>query len=178
MTVITRPAAGGPVPLLRRAGRGIGSLGGVVVVLLLAELLTRLEILPSRFLPPPSVVFTTLIGELGSPVAWWAILDTLRGWAIGLGLATLDVREHSERHHAALAALVDRVGELDGPYADLDRAARTAYLSHEMASRRPLVGAVRDDLAPRRPRSSTSSTPSGWPWTPTAATPWRPTSSR
>jgi ABC-type nitrate/sulfonate/bicarbonate transport system permease component len=89
VTVITRPAAGGPVPLLRRAGRGIGSLGGVVVVLLLAELLTRLEILPSRFLPPPTVVFTTLIGELGSPVAWWAILDTLRGWAIGLGLAIL-----------------------------------------------------------------------------------------
>ena len=77
-----------------------------------------------------------------------AILRLIRTTrAIGLGLATLDVREHSERHHAALAVLVDRVGELDQPYADLDRAARTAYLSHEMASRRPLVGAVRDDLA-------------------------------
>ena len=77
-----------------------------------------------------------------------AILRLIRTTrAIGLGLATLDVREHSERHHAALAVLVDRVGELEQPYAELDRAARAAYLSREMASRRPLVGAVRDDLA-------------------------------
>ena len=76
-----------------------------------------------------------------------AILRLIRTTtAVGLGLATLDVREHSERHHAALAALVDRVGELDQPYADLDRPARIAYLSREMASRRPLVGAVRGDL--------------------------------
>nr|WP_274636449.1 ABC transporter permease [Microbacterium bovistercoris] len=87
MTVLSRPAASGPATLLRRMGRGVGALGGVVVVLLLAELVTRLEILPSRFLPPPSVVIVTLVGELGTPQAWWAILDTLRGWAIGLGIA-------------------------------------------------------------------------------------------
>lgn len=89
MTVITRPAPSGPTTLLQRLGSGVGALGGVVVVLLLAELVTRFEILPSRFLPPPSIVFTTLVGELGTSGAWWAILDTLRGWAIGLGLAVV-----------------------------------------------------------------------------------------
>jgi len=76
-----------------------------------------------------------------------AILRMIRtATAAGMGLATLDVREHSEKHHAALACLVDRLGELETPYADLDRPARTALLSREMAGRRPLLGAGRADL--------------------------------
>lgn len=59
----------------------------------------------------------------------------------GTQLATLDVREHSGKHHAALAGLFDRLGELERPYDDLDRSDRIALLSREMASRRPLVGA-------------------------------------
>ena len=108
-----------------------------------------------------------------------AILRLIRTTrAIGLGLATLDVREHSERHHAALAVLVDRVGELDQPYAELDRAARTAYLSHEMAGRRPLVGAVRDDLAPEATAVLDVFDAIRVALDTTAATPWRPTSCR
>ena len=65
---------------------------------------------------------------------------------IGLGLATLDVREHSAKHHDALAELYDRIGELETPYAALDRPARIALLSRELASRRPLTGSGAADL--------------------------------
>ncbi|MEP6800113.1 MAG: phosphoenolpyruvate carboxylase [Lapillicoccus sp.] len=68
--------------------------------------------------------------------------------AVGMSLATLDIREHSEKHHAALAVLFDRLGELEVPYSELDRPARTVLLSREMAGRRPLVGAVHTALDP------------------------------
>jgi len=58
--------------------------------------------------------------------------------AAGLGLAAMDVREHSAQFHVALAPVVDRLGELERPYASLGRAERTAYLARELAGRRPL----------------------------------------
>ncbi|MGK2875811.1 MAG: phosphoenolpyruvate carboxylase [Nocardioides sp.] len=67
--------------------------------------------------------------------------------AFGAGLATLDVREHSEKHHAAVASLLNRVGALETPYDDLDLDARTALLAAEMANRRPLTGIIRDNLS-------------------------------
>ena len=60
--------------------------------------------------------------------------------ATGLHLATLDVREHAEAHHAALATLYGSVGEPFRPYAELSRAERTALLARELAGRRPLAG--------------------------------------
>ncbi|MEW1954737.1 phosphoenolpyruvate carboxylase [Terrabacter sp. NPDC080008] len=76
-----------------------------------------------------------------------AILRLIRAVvATGMGLATLDIREHSGKHHAALADLYDRIAELETPYADLDRPARIALLSQEMASRRPLTGHGVQDL--------------------------------
>ncbi|HEX3816230.1 MAG TPA: phosphoenolpyruvate carboxylase [Mycobacteriales bacterium] len=62
--------------------------------------------------------------------------------AFGLHLATMDVREHSDAHHHTLAQLVDAVGELPGPYTDLNQAARLVFLRRELAGRRPLTPAT------------------------------------
>jgi phosphoenolpyruvate carboxylase len=59
--------------------------------------------------------------------------------AFGLHLATLDIREHAEAHHAVLAQLYQRVGEVPN-YTKLTRGERTELLADELAGRRPLAG--------------------------------------
>jgi phosphoenolpyruvate carboxylase len=59
--------------------------------------------------------------------------------AVGLHLATMDVREHADAHHHVLAQLFARL-DGDGPaYADLDHEQRFAVLAGELNSRRPLA---------------------------------------
>ncbi|MFD1824612.1 MULTISPECIES: ABC transporter permease [Mumia] len=74
----------------RRAGRlrdtVLGILGLAVVVLVI-ELLPRVGVVDSRFLPPASEMLATLWDQLGEPSFWTALGDTLRGWAIGLAIA-------------------------------------------------------------------------------------------
>ncbi len=59
--------------------------------------------------------------------------------AFGLHLATMDVREHADAHHGALAELLSRAGEVAN-YDVLNRVERTDLLVRELQSRRPLSG--------------------------------------
>ncbi|BCJ52221.1 phosphoenolpyruvate carboxylase [Actinoplanes sp. NBRC 14428] len=60
--------------------------------------------------------------------------------AFGLQLATLDVREHAEKHHEVLAQMYTQVGEVDD-YTALSREDRTKVLAAELTGRRPLSSA-------------------------------------
>ena len=86
------------------------------------------------------VIDRSLRAHLGNRIADGKLARALRAAkAFGLHLAELDVREHSARHHAALGAIYDALGELDRPYAQLTRAERTALLAYELDQGRPLV---------------------------------------
>ena len=56
--------------------------------------------------------------------------------AIGFHFASLDIREHSARHHEALAALFEPLGVA---YGDMTPQQRLARLVEELDSRRPLA---------------------------------------
>lgn len=61
-------------------------------------------------------------------------IATVSCW--GLHLAAMDVREHAQAHHEALAELYDRLGQ---PYRQLGPEARRRVLSNELTGRRPLA---------------------------------------
>jgi phosphoenolpyruvate carboxylase len=61
--------------------------------------------------------------------------------ALGLPLATLDIREHAAKYHDAVGQLMDRAGVTHRPYRELTRAERTELLLAEMSSVRPLATA-------------------------------------
>nr|WP_281496882.1 phosphoenolpyruvate carboxylase [Ornithinimicrobium sp. F0845] len=85
-------------------------------------------------------------GGLVADGALARVSQTLAG--TGLHLATLDVREHAEHHHAAVGEMLDAVGGLYKPYAELGQGERLAILAAELASPRPL-------LTPAAPRPKT-----------------------
>ena len=75
------------------------------------------------------------------PLVAGGLVDRLVRTVAGTGLllATMDVREHADKHHEAVGQLMDRTWELSFPYADLSRPHRLAALSKELRGRRPLA---------------------------------------
>ena len=86
------------------------------------------------------VMDRSLRAHQGERIADGGLRDVMRSAnAVGLHLASVDVREHTNFHHTALQSLFDRLGELDTPYGELDHAGRTEVLSKELAGRRALT---------------------------------------
>ncbi|HEY2221821.1 phosphoenolpyruvate carboxylase [Actinomycetospora sp.] len=87
-----------------------------------------------------AVMDRSLREHSGERIADGMLRDVMRSAnAVGLHLASVDVREHTNFHHTALAALFDRLGELETPYGELDHAGRIDVLSTELAGRRALT---------------------------------------
>ena len=83
--------------------------------------------------------------DAGNVVVADVVRRTLRVAAsVRLVLATMDLREHAQRHHDALEVLYTAIGENDPPYASLDRAERTELLLRELDGRRNLVARAGD----------------------------------
>ncbi len=59
--------------------------------------------------------------------------------AFGLRLASIDIRQHSERHESAVAEMLRAAG-VNADYGDLDEEDRIALLERELLSDRPLLG--------------------------------------
>jgi len=93
----------------------------------------------SGLLDDLDVIRRSLLANRGERIAEGRFGRLLRAVAaFGFSLATMDVREHTDRHHEAVAQLVDHLDEQIQPYRHLPPAARSALLSRELAGRRPL----------------------------------------
>ncbi|MCW3838744.1 phosphoenolpyruvate carboxylase [Micromonospora yasonensis] len=92
-----------------------------------AELIADLELLRASLARNSGQL--TAVGRLASTIRTVS--------AFGLHLATMDVREHAEKHHEVLAQLYAAVGEVSD-YPSLTRLERTKLLADELAGRRPL----------------------------------------
>ncbi|WP_086828849.1 ABC transporter permease [Allokutzneria sp. NRRL B-24872] len=71
---------------MRAAFRG---LVGVAVLLLLWELLSASDLVPPGYIPPPTLVASTLVNLLGDGVFVYDVIASLLAWAIALGIAVV-----------------------------------------------------------------------------------------
>jgi ABC-type nitrate/sulfonate/bicarbonate transport system permease component len=60
---------------------------GIATILAACELVARTELLPSRWFPPVSAVFAALAREAAGGDLWTAMLQTVRGWGVGVLVA-------------------------------------------------------------------------------------------
>jgi phosphoenolpyruvate carboxylase len=93
-----------------------------------------------EFVEDLNKLFIALNNERSGLIAQGVLGKALRtAAAIGLQIAKLDVREHSDKHHDALAPLIDRAKIINKPYAQLTKSERFAVLAQELDSPRPLA---------------------------------------
>jgi ABC-type nitrate/sulfonate/bicarbonate transport system permease component len=79
-----RRRAGRSAPSLTRIGLGALGIAGVAAVF---ELIPRAGLVSARYLPPTSAMLGALGREAATAAFWRALLDTVRGWALGLAIA-------------------------------------------------------------------------------------------
>jgi ABC-type nitrate/sulfonate/bicarbonate transport system permease component len=60
---------------------------GTAIILAGAELVVRVGLLSTAFLPAPTTIFAALIDEVQTSEFWLALRDTMWGWSYGLGVA-------------------------------------------------------------------------------------------
>jgi len=96
----------------------------------------------SDLLDDLSILYRSLHGDAGELIADGVVLRLMRNVrTFGFHLATMDIREHAERHHDVLEHLYARIGI---SYANLDRTARSALLAEELTNGRPLASPATD----------------------------------
>ncbi|MFV9503759.1 MAG: phosphoenolpyruvate carboxylase [Oscillochloridaceae bacterium umkhey_bin13] len=87
------------------------------------------------------IIYSSLWAKGGELVADGMVRDVMAKVAIfRLHTATLDIRQHSERHRSALDEIF-RLAGITPAYADLDEAAKITLLTAEIARPRPLTTA-------------------------------------
>lgn len=76
-----------PAARLRALPPYVLGLAGLLCFVLVLEVVPRAGLVDPRFLPPFSDMMAALADEVATPDFWAALLDTVRGWAIGLAIA-------------------------------------------------------------------------------------------
>ena len=101
----------------------------------------------SELIADLTLIYDSLVTNGAEHIAQGTLEESIRTVAaFGLTLTTLDVREHAKAHHAALAPLIDRLGENQTPYESLSREERFELLATRarvVASARPRAQAAR-----------------------------------
>ena len=64
-------------------------LAGLLGFAALLEIVPRVGLVSAEYLPPTSRILSALADQLQQDAFWTALLDTLRTWALGLGLAAV-----------------------------------------------------------------------------------------
>ncbi len=92
-----------------------------------------------EFLADLYLVRDSLLANKGERLAQGRLANLIRAAEVfGFHLATLDIRQHADRHRSAMTEVMERYG-IVSDYAVLDEAERVAVLGREIASERPLT---------------------------------------